>query len=159
MSVILSENEIKSLIAERKQTDCVIDDLLREMRDKKAHKESDVTIARADGSYFKIILRQNRLNQLDFSVILGYVPKGTSQVIRLRRYNGKSHEHRNKLEDQKFYDFHIHTATERYQNVGFKEELFAETTNRYSSLRSALECLAQDCNVIFKDSNQMKLLF
>jgi hypothetical protein len=29
----------------------------------------------------------------------------------LRRCNGKSHEHTNIIESDKFYDFHIHTAT------------------------------------------------
>jgi hypothetical protein len=38
----------------------------------------------------------------------------------------------------KFYDFHIHLATERYQKTGqYRPEHFAEPTNRYSDIHSA----------------------
>jgi len=48
----------------------------------------------------------------DFSCGLGFIPKGKTQVFSLRRYNGKSHQHTNRLdENQPFYDFHIHQAT------------------------------------------------
>lgn len=157
MAMMFNETEIVGLLEEIKQVDVTVDDLILNMRDKKAHKENDVSILRPDGSYFKVILRQNKLNPLDFSAILGFMQKGSSTTIRLCRYNGKSHEHRNKIEREQFYDFHIHTATERYQSVGFKEESFAKTTNRYSNLRGAVECLAQDCNIIFNESKQIKL--
>ena len=52
-------------------------------------------------------------------------------LFRLRRYNGRSHQHTNKIEEITFYDFHIHTATERYQDAGYAEEHFAEVTDRY----------------------------
>jgi len=76
----------------------------------------------------------------------------------LRRYNGKSHEHKNNLESTNvFYDFHIHTATERYQREGTKEEYFAEITNRYSTVQEALNCLIEDCNVALPLNSQLKL--
>jgi len=55
---------------------------------------------------------------LDFSIILAYCPEASNQLFRLRRYNGKSHEHTNTIEADKFYNYHIHTATERYQELG-----------------------------------------
>lgn len=85
------------------------------------------------------------LNILDFSVILGYQLPDPHTVFRLQRYNGKSHHHTNTLENQTFYDFHIHTATERYQRAGFKEDHFAVPTNRYYSLESAIGCMLLDC--------------
>jgi hypothetical protein len=95
------------------------------------------------------MVRQNCVNPLDFSVILALEVKGTNQRFLLKRYNGKSHEHSNTLEKApKFYDFHIHTATERYQGAGMKEQSFAEVTGRYGDWRVALECLITDCNVI-----------
>lgn len=60
----------------------------------------------------------------------------------LRRYNGKSHEHTNRLEAQPpFYDFHIHQATERYQTSSYADEHFATTTVAYVDLAGAFKCL------------------
>lgn len=90
--------------------------------------------------------RRSDFNPLDFSVILAYRFPASNQVLRLKRYNGKSHEHTNPIEREKFYDFHIHTATERYQRTGNKEDTFAEATDRYSNLDEATKCLFDDCN-------------
>jgi hypothetical protein len=79
-------------------------------------------------------------------------------VFRLRRYNGKSHEHTNKIEGNKFYDFHIHYATERYQNTGFTEDAFAMITNRYNSFHGALNCMVQDCGFQLVPGAQIELL-
>jgi hypothetical protein len=85
------------------------------------------------------------LNPFDFSAILGYKVPGFNTVFRLRRYNGK-HRHTNTMEKQAIHDFHIHTATERYQRVGgMKEDSFAERTDRYQTLETALQCLLEDC--------------
>lgn len=157
MVEILNDQDIEKLVKEEKHASVTLDDFFSQMKEKKSHRETDITILRADGSYFKVILRQNSLNPLDFSAILGIVAKGSNQLIKLRRYNGKSHEHRNKLEAEQFYGFHIHYATERYQNIGFKEELYAVPTERYANLRDALKCLAQDCNITFPGSNQIEL--
>ena len=46
-------------------------------------------------------------NPLDFSVILAWLPPQSSTTFRLCRYNGKSHEHTNALEGNRFYDFHV----------------------------------------------------
>lgn len=74
------------------------------------------------------------------------MPKSNG-LFRLRRYNGKSHEHTNHLEGESFYDFHIHSATERYQVIGTREDAFAEPTDRYGDFRAALRCLIQDANL------------
>ena len=76
--------------------------------------------------------------------------------FKLQRYNGKSHEHTNKLEGDKFYNFHIHFATQRYQDVGQKEESYAKVTDRYSDIQKALKCLLKDCNIeiaVYPQSN------
>ena len=67
---------------------------------------------------FRIILRRNHINPLDFSVILAVRVPNSNQLFRLRRYNGNSHEHTNKIENEKLHDFHIHLATKRYQERG-----------------------------------------
>jgi hypothetical protein len=105
MAIVLTDTEIAQLIAEPK----VWPDLSKlELKPKRGHKERDTAVTGKNGGEFQLILRQSMFNPLDFSVILGYqVPKST-QLFRLRRYNGKNHEHTNKIEGTRFYDFHIH---------------------------------------------------
>lgn len=158
MEVFLSDKEIQELILEQKQMTIAPDELFRNMRDKRGHKGSEHSIERADGSSFLLKLRLSNENSLDFSAILGYVPPKSTKLFLIRRYNGKSHEHRNKLEKEDvFYDFHIHTATERYQREGVKEEYFAVITDRYSTVQEALNCLIEDCNVVLPQNSQLNL--
>lgn len=140
----LTDNEIHALLQEAKPLPA---DYQRRLvtRPKRGHNEVQLDVQGASGSAFRVILRQSLTNPLDFSVILGYCPPNSNQVVRLRRYNGKSHEHTNPLEHETFYDFHIHQATERYQPSGNREDTFAERTNRYADMRQAVECLIADC--------------
>ena len=62
----------------------------------------------------------------------------------MRRHNGKSHEHTNQIEANTFYDFHIHMATERYQELGMREDAYAEATDRFGDFDGALRCLVDD---------------
>jgi len=158
MEVFLTDKEIQELLSEQKQMTIAPDELFRNMRDKRGHKESEHSIERADGSSFVLKIRLSNENSLDFSAILGYVPPKLTKPFLIRRYNGKSHEHRNKLEKEAvFYDFHIHTATERYQREGVKEEYFAEITGRYSTVQEAFNCLINDCNVVLPQNSQLNL--
>jgi hypothetical protein len=89
-------------------------------------------------------LRQSAINPANFSVILVYKMPGLYTVFRLRRHNGK-HFHTNVIEGNDFHDFHVHTATERYQKKGLNEDYFAEVSTRHHDLQSAIECLISDC--------------
>jgi hypothetical protein len=158
MEVFLTDKEIQELINDTKQMTIAPDELFRNMKGKRGHKGSELIIPREDGSSFIIKVRLSNENLLDFSVILGYNRPRSSKLFLLRRYNGKSHEHKNKLENEdRFYDFHIHTATERYQREGTKEEYFAEITDRYSTIQEALNCLINDCNVELPSNSQLPL--
>ena len=75
----------------------------------------------------------------------------------MRRHNGKSHEHTNQIEQSTFYDFHIHMATERYQELGTREDAFAEATDRFGDYESALRCLVDDCGFELPLSPQIDL--
>ena len=75
-------------------------------------------------------------------------------MIRLRRYNGKSHRHSNPMEGDRFYDFHIHTATERYQLSGNREDTYAVSSDRYASLEEAIDCLLEDCAFVLPQGHQ-----
>jgi hypothetical protein len=158
MEVFLTDTEIQQFISERKQMTISLLELFQSLKDKRGHKAGEHSIARPDGSSFVIKVRLSNENPLDFSAILGYTPPNSNKLFLLRRYNGKSHEHKNKLEKElAFYDFHIHTATERYQREGAKEEYFAEITDRYSTIHEALNCLIDDCNIAIPTNSQLNL--
>jgi hypothetical protein len=154
MAIQLSDDEIGSLLTEQKS---LPEDFLSRMKPKgkRGHTEYEQSVDGEKGSQFLLIFRQNEKNVLDFSVILSYLPQGTNQQFRLRRYNGKSHEHTNKIERKTFYGFHIHMATNRYQQSGFREDAYAEETDRYATYRDAIDCMLKDCSftVCAKDSN------
>lgn len=118
------------------------------MKPKRGHAESELELRGENGSEFRIIKRRSNFNPLDFSVILAYRMPASSQVLRLRRYNGRSHEHTNPIEAETFYDFHIHMATERYQRTGNREDTYAVTTDRYTDLEGAFACLLADCGCV-----------
>lgn len=147
MAVRFTDAEIATLIGEGKP---VAEDWRSriQLRPKRGHRERDLDITGVTGSRFLLILRQNNVNIRDFSLILALRVPGSNQLFRLRRYNGKSHEHTNLIEGNIFYDFHIHQATERYQDLGTQEDAFAEPTDRYADFHEALRCLIKDTNVI-----------
>ena len=146
MAVTFLEHEIDLLLQERKLLPSDWRSRIR-LRTKRGHEEQHLDIIGDAGSEFRLILRQNKINSLDFSVILAVRVPGSSQLFRLRRFNGKSHEHTNNIEREKFYDFHIHVATERYQEFGTREDGYAEPTDRYGDFHSALRCLIADGNL------------
>jgi hypothetical protein len=142
--VTLSDEEIQALVDEPK----VLSQNYQEhtsLKPKRGHKEAEFDVQGENGSKFRIILRQSASDPFDFSVILGYLVPKTNVLLRLRRYNGKSHEHTNKIEIEKFYGFHIHQATERYQQSGLCEDGYATPTGRYGDLHGALQCMLHDC--------------
>lgn len=158
MSIFLSDLEIQELKEEPKIVNQHFNDFFNNLKQREGHKESDYSIIRMDGSQFRIKIRQSTENILDFSAILAFIPKNSNSWFILTRYNGKSHEHKNKLEKEpKFYDYHIHIATERYQNIGAKVEHYAKQTNRYSDIKNAFTCLIQDWNLILQKEPQLKL--
>lgn len=114
---------------------------------KRSHKEEHLVLTGDSGNTFRVIIRQNLLNPLDFSVILAVQVPHSNEIFRLRRYNGGSHEHTNHIEKVKFVGFHIHSATERYQAEALvPDDGYAEPTNRYNELNGALQCLFDDAN-------------
>ena len=152
-----SDIEINNLIAESKPLPLDWRSQIR-MREARVSKTGTFDIEGVNKNIFCLILRQSRLNLLDFSIIIGVYPPGSNKLFHLRRYDGKSHEHTNPIENQKFYDFHIHKATERYQNYGTcEEDKYAEPTDRFSNFGEALDCLLNDCGFELPDDSQLSL--
>ena len=156
MSVKYSDKEIAALIAERKP---LPHDYRRriQLREKHGHKERELDIQGNNGNKFRLILRQSNFNPFDFSIILAVLSPGTNQLFRLRRYNGKSHEHTNLIEGNVFYDFHVHMATERYQELGTREDAYAEPTKNFADFYGAIKCMINECAFVLPENDQLPL--
>lgn len=144
MGVDLTDSQIQALLKERKVLPADFQKKISRRVSRLSHQRADVELKGLSGSRYCIIVRQSELNQLDFSAILGYYLPQTTSVFRLRRYNGRSHYHTNKIEGDTFRDFHIHMATERYQRLGAREDAYAEPTGRFNTLNQAIHCLVVD---------------
>ena len=149
---ILSDIEIKNLIEDVKPMSVKsIRNINPKLKEKRMHKEAELNIVSETERNFKLIIRVNTIDMFDFSIILMYTDEQGKSYI-LRRYNGK-HPHKNKLEGTTLWDFHIHYATERYQQQGYRIESYAETTDSYSNWTEALNKMLDDCN--FKRDEQL----
>lgn len=144
MAATFSDEDISRLINEKKSLPSDYRTKIQ-IRPKSGHKERELDIKGADGGDYRIILRQSNFNPLDFSVIVAYRPPMSNQLFRLRRYNGKSHEHTNPIEGESFYDFHVHQATERYQEIGAREDTYASPTDQFADFQQAISCMIKDC--------------
>jgi hypothetical protein len=119
------------------------------------HEEAQFDIEASDERTFRVMIRKNSINPLDFSVILGYIQKERLNILRLRRYNG-IHEHTNKLEGVRFRGFHIHYATQRYQEAGLDIDDYAEPTEKYGTVDQALELYFNECNFIKPEDEKLQ---
>ncbi len=159
-AVQLTDKEIDQLIQTPKVLPVNYGRLLR-FRAKPAseqHEEAQLDVKLDSGDVFRLMIRKNLINPLDFSVILGYIPKERLNVLRLRRYNGV-HEHSNRIESVRFRGFHVHYATQRYQESGWDMDHYAEPTDKYITADEALEVLFSECNFTKPDEKlQPKLL-
>ena len=145
MAITYLDHEIESLVQERKPLPAEWRKKIR-LRSKRGHGEQHLDLTGGAGSEFRLILRRSSINPLDFSIILAVRVPQSNILFRLLRYNGKSHEHTNHIEDVTFYDFHVHLATERYQESGAREDTYAEPTDCYGDFDGALGCLIDDAN-------------
>lgn len=157
MSIVFTDQEIEAPIQEKKPLPKDFQNRLA-LRGKRGHREAELVVQGDQGHAFHIVLRQSIHNPFDFSAILAVEVPGTNRVFRLRRYNGRTHPHTNRLERQTIvYRFHVHQATARYQELGVDEEAFAEATDRFSTLDEALQCIFRDCGFILPKGAQMGL--
>ena len=156
MAVKYTDPEIEILLRECKPLPADWRNRTR-LKPKRGHHEQQLDLTGDAKSEFRVILRQNSINRLDFSVILAVRVPDSNQWFRLRRYNGKSHEHTNQIEDVTFHDFHIHVATERYQEFGPREDSYAEQTRRYGDIDGAFRCLIEDANLRRPHEPQLSL--
>lgn len=155
----LTNQEIRELIDEPKRMDRSAGSILQGMKAKGGKfpfiLQNSHKFPRQNGrENWLIYLRFNTENPLDFSCGLGLLPEGRRELFSIRRYNGKSHRHTNRLDGQQiFYDFHIHQTTEKYQRSSYKDDHYADPTDRYTRLEEAFRCLLKDFNVMEEGSD------
>lgn len=149
--------------------DATIDRLIRESKGRldpsqltpttgtSSNLRTEVSVSGSAGSRFKVLARRSTLDVNDFSIILGWERPEVTGIFRLLRCNGLSHRHRNKLEGDRFFAFHIHRATERYQLAGFDEDGFAEPATNYIDYGGAARHFAELCG--FDPPEQQELPF
>ena len=163
---ILTDQEIASFISEPKVVpDNWVSRLLPKDKAHYQHRERELDIEGSNGDLFRVIVRQNTLNVMDFSIILTLREKDSNVEYILLRYNGKhpsSHtnkwEKENRLPNHTFGPaFHIHRATQRYQEGGYKIDGFAEMTTRYSDYHTAIDQFMIECKVKTEDKGQTSL--
>ena len=131
MAAKYSDAEIATLLAEKKPLSEDFRSKMR-LRNKRGHQEQELDIQGVSGNSFRLILRKSSFNALDFSIILAHCPAGSNQIFRLRRYNGKSHEHTNTIESDKFFLF---MSTLQRNGIKILEREKMLTRNRQRSFR------------------------
>ena len=156
MPVILPEFEINSLLMEPKILPANWHAAIN-LRAKRGHYERQLNVTGKNSNRFLLVLRKSMHNEFDFSVIIAVKLPNSNRIFRLRRYNGLSHQHTNRLEGQTFYDYHIHLATERYQELGMHEDSFATPTNRYVNYEGAINCAISDVGFVTPHGTQLNL--
>jgi hypothetical protein len=139
--MIFDDSQIQALVNEPKPTVELTE--LVPTTVKGRHRERQHSVTGSGGSGFRLIVRQLILDPSDFSVILAYEIPDTTGLFRLRRHNGDSHDHSNRLEGDTVRGFHVHLATERYQLQGFREDGYAEPTNSYTDVIGAIRYMLE----------------
>ncbi len=156
MPRVLTDAEIEGLLAERKTLPPNWQSRLA-VRPKadQTHTQRELDVLGDQGRAFRLILRQNTLNPLDFSLVLVFVDADRTHY-RLIRFNGRHpSQHTNKWEKARNLPnsafrnrFHVHRATERYQNEGLETDGYAEVTDEYDSFESALRLFVRSNGLI-----------
>jgi hypothetical protein len=143
----ITDNKIEELLKLPKRVSNP--NIRAKLKDGNEQLNYNVICTESDKYRFELYTRQNKREGMedDFSCGLNWVaPNG--ETLILCRYNGPNHNHPNHLENEKLgYNCHIHKTTEKYIKANRKPEGFAETTEKYYSLKGALYWLVSDCNI------------
>ncbi len=151
---IVTDQQIQKFISEIKLID---KDWKPSFRDRKSYFESKNEFIGEEGNIYKIIIKYSKINPLDFSVIFGIMLEG--KLFRVKRYNGDAGDHTNSIERDRIEGFHIHKATQIYQENGFREDAFAIKTTKFSDWKSALKLMLAENNFLLKvDDGQSRLI-
>ena len=142
---ILTEDMVGKIIAAKKYIKQSVDTNNLPLSDNKRFRLKKYDLE-CDEYDCKMIIRQNTDRPTNFSVILVYkdAKNGEQTIVR---YNGNHGDHKNRLEKETIKGPHIHRMTERYQLNSTHPDGYAEATDRYSDLNSAVQRFMEDMNI------------
>jgi hypothetical protein len=145
---VLPDAEIAELLAEVKRIPSQWRALLKpKVKSNTKYGQNEFSFKGHAGHSFALSIRTANDNLLDFSIILAFSDGG--HEYNLIRHNGKHKsdhtniiEHRLGLPDSRLRNvFHIHHATQRYQEQDLQIEGFAQPTTLYSDVEGAIELM------------------
>ena len=138
-----TDDEIRSILESPKR----VQNPKARMKTVGKHTQVNYDVESGGGDRFLLYVRQSLLIGDGFSCgLVLQLPDG--QKLALVRYNGPDHTHGNPLENENIrLTAHIHKATSRYILSAYKDDRYAEKTNRYSDVSGALGCILRDCNI------------
>ena len=166
MARVLTDSYIGTLLGETKPLPSNwVTRLRTRSKSNMAFSQRDLSLTAPSGHEFNLVLRTSSRSPLDFSVILVYAED--SQEYILRRNNGphpsRHTNHWEKKQGQPNYRFepcfHIHMATERYQQPGLHIDGYAQPTDKFQDFSSALRLLLTDCNFVVPDNRRSQIGF
>ncbi|MDD3673475.1 MAG: hypothetical protein PHG70_08160 [Synergistaceae bacterium] len=131
---------------------------LLERKVENAYKRSDIELSSETEHSFYLRIRESLDDPTDYSAILSVKLK-SGETFNLVRCNGSSHSHKNRIEKTKLFGTHIHVATERYIEMGYQSEAFAEESAEYNNINEAIECLMKITNITYKQTDENATLF
>lgn len=156
VAIKYTDKEIEEMMAEPKHPPVGTERRLR-LQSKRGQKERRIDLRSDSGTEYHLILCQSTKSVNSFSVVLGVKKPLSNYLFRLRRHNGKSHQHTNRIEKNTISGCHIHYATERYQKLGMREDSFAMATDRYDSFCGAIDCMILDAKIEIPPDAQLDL--
>lgn len=124
----------------------------------KAFLRADIELLSDSEHSFFIRSRESLDDPTNFSVILSVKLK-TGESFNLLRCNGSSHWHKNGIEKTLIHGTHVHKTTERYFNMGYKPEGFAEESTEYTDVNGATEHIMKLGNITLERFHDDARLF
>jgi hypothetical protein len=159
---ILSEADIAHLLADRKPiTSAELRKLKSPRKSKKYRNDlvATVTLTGATGKKYRVMARQDRTDEMNFSVRLS-IGRSRGATLNLIRCNGHHGPHKNHIERTTIpaNTCHIHRITERYQHfTSAAPEQFAELTDGYNSFNGAVDFFAEHFGLYLCDGDYKSL--
>jgi hypothetical protein len=145
-AALLTDSEIASLLAEHKPVTEDFKDWPQKMTPRADNLGCSRRIRAASGNLFAIYLRQNTIEEMDFSIGMRWIRRRGHEISLVRCNGWHDQVHKNRLERGTpqyivpANTCHVHLATERYLRLnGPKKIGFASPISGYKCLRSALE--------------------
>lgn len=144
---ILTDSETNQIVSCPKEIGCDIRSILSidRMRLDNGQYRRDIELHNPTFK-LRMTIRQLAEDPLDFSIILFYESdEGHTYIIR--RYNGDHGVHHNRISGEDIKGPHIHKITEQYQLSGYREDGYAEATDRYKTINQAVALFVSDMNI------------